>query len=160
MIKTGALAAALTAGTIAALVAVLPAQGQDPTGERTLTFTSTQARGDEHFIDLPPKGPSAGDRVALAATLHQAGKVAGRLEGDCAWVDKRFAVLQCDVVAIFPDGRLALQGAYANKRIPGIGGTAEEYAIVGGTGAYEGASGTMGRKGGGKRDTLTISLGS
>jgi hypothetical protein len=160
MIKIPALAAALTAGTIAALAAVLPAHGQDPAGTRTLTFTSTQKHGDEHFIDLPPKGPSAGDRVALSSTLHQPGKVAGRLEGDCAWVDQTFEVLQCSVVVILPDGRLTLQGAHANKKIPRIGGTQEEYAVTGGTGAYEGATGTMRRTGSTKRDTLTLTLNS
>ena len=158
MIKTGTLAAALTAGTIAALAAVLPAQGQDSAGVRTLTFTSTQKHGDERFIDLRPKGPSAGDRVVLSSTLHQAGKVAGRLEGDCVWVDQTFEVLQCTVVVIFPDGRLTLQGAYANKEIPRIGGTQEEYAVTGGTGAYQRATGTMRRTGRAKRDALTLSL--
>ncbi len=45
MIKTRALAATLTAGAIAALVAVLPAHGQDPAGIRTLTYTSTEKGG-------------------------------------------------------------------------------------------------------------------
>ena len=88
MTKTGPLAAALAAGTIAALAAVLPAHGQDPTGARTLTFTSTETPGDEHAIDTRPKGPSVGDRWLLATTLRRAGKAAGRLEGDCVGVDK------------------------------------------------------------------------
>jgi hypothetical protein len=160
MIKTATLTVALTAGTIAALVAVLPAHGQDPTGARTLTFTSTEKQGDEHAIDTRPKGPSVGDRWLLASTLRQAGKVAGRLEGDCVGVDKTFGVLQCSVVVILPDGRLTLQGASVSKRIPGVGGTGEEYAITGGTGAYQGATGTMRRTGNEKPDTLTFSLGS
>jgi hypothetical protein len=160
MIRIGVLAAGLTAGTIAATVAVLPAEGQDPPGTRTLTFTSTQRQGDEHAIDARPKGPSVGDRWLLSSTLRQTGKVAGRLEGDCVGIDQRFEVLQCSVVVILPDGRLTLQGAYANKKIPGVGGTHEEYAITGGTGVYEGATGSMRRTGSGKRDTLTFSLGS
>jgi hypothetical protein len=40
----------------------------------------------------------------------------------------------------------------------GIGATTEAYAVTGGTGAYVGASGTMTRKGNGKRDTLTFTL--
>jgi hypothetical protein len=160
MSKSGTLAAALTAGTIAALVAVLPAQGQDATGARTLTFTSTEKQGEEHVIDTRPKGPSVGDRWLLASTLRQAGKVAGRLEGDCVGVDKTYGVLQCSLVVILPDGRLTIQGASVSKRIPGVGGTGEEYAITGGTGAYQGATGTMRRNGNDTRDTLTISLGS
>jgi hypothetical protein len=160
MIKNGALAAALSAGAIATLVAVLPAQGQAPTGARTLTFTSTEKHGEEHAIDAPPKGPSVGDRWLLASTLRRAGKTAGRLEGDCVGVDKTFGVLQCSVVVILPDGRLTLQGASVSKRIPGVGGIGEQYAITGGTGAYEGATGTMRREGDGKHDTLTFSIGS
>lgn len=160
MIKTGTLAAALTAGTIAALIAVLPAHGQDPPGARTLTFTSTEKQGEEHALDTRPRGPSVGDRWLLASTLRQAGKVAGRLEGDCVGVDKTFGVLQCSLVVILPEGRLALQGASVSKRIPGIGGSGEEYAITGGTGAYQGATGTMRRSGNDKRDTLTFTLAS
>lgn len=159
MITTRTLATALTAGAIATLAAVLPAQGQDPAGTRTLTFTSTEKHGDEHMIDGRPKGPSVGDRWLLASTLRQAGKVAGRLEGDCVAVDKTFGVLQCNVVVVLADGRITLQGASVDKRIPGVGGRGEEYAITGGTGAYEGASGTMRRNGDGVRDTLEFSLG-
>lgn len=158
MIKTRAVGAALIAATIAATVAVLPANGQPSTGGRTLTFTSTQKHGEERFIDLAPKGPSAGDRVTLSTELRGSDDVPGRLAGDCAWVSKAFAVLQCDIVVILPDGRLSLQGAHAGKPIPGVGGTQERYAVTGGTGAYEGATGTMRRDGNGERDTLTVAL--
>jgi Allene oxide cyclase barrel like domain len=156
--KTGTLAAALAAGAIAAIVAVLPAQGQRPTDMRTLKFISTEKQGDEHAIDTRPKGPSVGDRWLLASTLSQAGNVAGRLEGDCAGVDKTYGVLQCSLVVVLPDGRLTLQGASVSKRIPGVGGKGEEYAVTGGTGAYEGAIGTMRRKSGASHDTLTFTI--
>ena len=160
MIKTAPLAAALATGTIAALVTVMPAHGQDQPDTRSLIYTSTEKQGEEHAIDTRPKGPSVGDRWLLASTLHQQGKVAGRLEGDCVGVDKTYGVLQCSIVIILPDGRLTLHGASVSKQIPGVGGTGEEYAITGGTGAYQGATGTMRRTGNDKRDTLTISLGS
>jgi hypothetical protein len=160
MNKTGTLAAALTAGTIAALVAVLPAQGQDQPGTRTLTFTSTETQGDEHAIDTRPKGPSVGDRWLLASTLHQGRKVAGRLEADCVGVDKTYGVLQCSIVVILPDGRLTLHGASVSKRIPDVGGIGEEYAITGGTDAYRRATGTMRRTGNDTRETLVFTLSS
>ena len=161
MIKTRVLAAALTAGALGALVAVLPAHGQDAVGPRTLVFTTVEKHGDERFVDARPKGMSVGDRWLLATALRQAGRSAGRLEADCVGVDKRFGVLQCSLVAILPDGRLTLQGASVDKRIPGVaaGGRGEEYAITGGTAAYVGAVGTMRREGDGDRDTLTFTLG-
>jgi hypothetical protein len=160
MTRSGTIATAVTVGAIAALAVVLPAHGQDPTDARTLTFTSTERQGEEHAIDARPKGPSVGDRWLLASTLRQSGKAAGRLEGDCVGVDKAFGVLQCTIVVILRDGRLTLQGASVSKRIPRVGGIGEQYAITGGTGAYEGATGSMRRTGDGVRDTLTFSLGS
>jgi hypothetical protein len=155
MIRTGALAAALAAGSIAA---VLPAHGQDHAA--TLKFTSTQGPRDEHQLDARPKGPSAGDRWLLSSTLHRNGRVAGRLEGDCTGIDESYEVMTCSLVVILPDGRLTLQGASVAKRIPGVGGAGEEYAVTGGTGKYVRATGTMRRKSGRNRDTLTFTLGS
>ena len=45
-----------------------------------------------------------------------------------------------------------------DKRIRGVGGRGEEYAITGGTGAFKGASGSVRRTGDGRRDTLTFPL--
>jgi hypothetical protein len=149
----------LAAAATTALVAVLPAGGQEPAGLQSFTFTSTQKQGDERYIDLPPKGPSAGDRIVLSSRLSEGGRAAGRLEGDCVLQDKPFAVIHCGIVVLRADGRLTLHGAYAGKRIPRVGGTREEYAVTGGTGAYQGATGTLTRSGGGKRDTLTLTLG-
>ena len=112
------------------------------------------------MVDARPKGPSVADRWLLATTLRQAGKNTGRLEADCVGIDKTYGVLQCSLVVILPDGRLTLQGASVDKRIPGAGGRGEHYAITGGTGAYVGAIGTMRRDGDGDRDTLTFTLGS
>lgn len=164
MTRTRALAAALTAGAIATAVAVIPAEGHhsyghDPMATQTLTFTATQGPRDEHFIDLAPRGPSAGDRVALVSRLRRDGKVAGRLTGDCAWTNVPSEILQCDLVLIMPDGRVTLQGAYANKRIPHVGGTQEVYAVTGGSGAYDGATGSMRRTSGRDGDTLELTLG-
>jgi hypothetical protein len=46
-----------------------------------------------------------------------------------------------------------------NRPIPGgVGGTREEFAVTGGTGAYAGQSRSLRRSGDGRRDTLTITL--
>jgi hypothetical protein len=157
--KTAALAAALTAAALAGVAGVLPAQGQDPAATRTLTFASTQSPRDFKSIDVKPKGDSVGDRFVFSTTLRAAGKVAGRMEGDCLAIDGRFEALDCSLVAILADGSLTAAGAAVDKPIPGVGGTKEQYAVTGGTGAYVGATGVITRSGNGKDDKLTVVLG-
>lgn len=158
--KTAALTAAIAAAGLATAVAVLPAQGQDPAATRTLTFGSIQAARDFKQIDVKPEGDSVGDQFIFSTTLRAAGKVAGRMEGDCLAIDARYEALDCSLVAILADGQLTAAGAATDKPIPGgVGGTKEEYAITGGTGAFVGATGTITRKGNGKNDTLTVVLG-
>jgi hypothetical protein len=158
VIRTTAVAVALTTAIIVCGIAVLPALGDAPAATRTLVFTSTESRRDFKAIDLPPKGQSVGDRYEFASMLHRHGRVAGRVEADCSAVDATYKALQCNLVVIRPDGSITLQGAYLNKPLPGVGGTHEEYAITGGTGAYAGATGSMTRTGNGTHDALTFTL--
>jgi hypothetical protein len=158
MTKIRALTTALAAGAVATAIAVLPAHGQSAPATRTLTFTSTEKQRDGNQVDVRPKGESVGDRFIFSSTLHQAGRVAGRVEGDCVAVDRTYQGLLCSGVGILPDGRIAVQGASLSKRIPGVGGTAEEYVVTGGSGAYQGVTGTMTRKAGRKADTITFVL--
>ena len=158
-LTTRTLLAAIAAGAAVAAATALPATGQSPPAPRTLTFASTESARDMQQIDAPPRGESAGDRFVFSSTLRRDGRLAGRLEGDCLAVDPTYEGLACTATAILADGRITLQGAAVNKRIPGgVGGTREEYAVTGGTGAYVGAGGTMRRSGDGRRDTLTIEL--
>jgi hypothetical protein len=64
----------------------------------------------------------------------------------------------CDIVVILADGRLALQGVGLDKNVPGVGGKQEQYEVVGGSGAYTGATGVMTRKGNRNKDTITFTL--
>jgi hypothetical protein len=160
--KTTSLLAALgaaTAATAATAIAVLPASGQDQPATRTLTFVSTQKHSDTRFTDVKPKGDSVGDGFLLSSLLHRDGKVAGRVEGQCVELDATYHAQMCTITAILADGRITLQGAGPDRKLPGVGGTDEVYAITGGTGAYVGATGTMTIKGNGRRDTLTFTLG-
>lgn len=156
--KTTSLIAALVAATAAAGIAVLPASGQDQPTTRTLTFVSTEKHSDEKFMDAKPKGYSVGDSFLLSSLLHSGSKVAGRVEATCSLLDSTYHAQSCTITAILADGQITLQGTGLDKKLPGVGGTGEAYAITGGTGAYVGASGTMTRKGNGKRDTLTFTL--
>jgi hypothetical protein len=156
--KTTSLIAALGAAVAAAGIAVLPASGQDQPTTRTLTFVSTQKPSDTKFFDARPKGESVGDGYLLSSLLHAGSKVAGRVEGHCFELDPTYQAQLCTLTAILADGQIELQGSGLNKKLPGVGGTAEIFAVTGGTGTYVGASGSMTIKGNGKRDTLTFTL--
>ncbi|MEY2514813.1 MAG: hypothetical protein QOJ89_2171 [bacterium] len=155
------IAALAAAAATAAAVAVLPASGQTPaaTSTQTLTFHSTQKPHDFLVQSQRPHKQSIGDRYVFTSTLHQAGKIVGRLEGDCLAVDRTYEVLDCQLVVFLHDGLLTLHGARVTRRsIPVVGGTRDDYAITGGTGAYAHASGTMTREEGAHGDTLTLTL--
>jgi hypothetical protein len=92
----------------------------------------------------------------FATTLMRGTKPAGRLLADCVGVDLTYKGLECSLGVIFGDGRLALQGGYLGRPVKGVGGRREEHTVAGGTGAYADATGTMRRKGNGKRDTITF----
>ena len=152
--------AALAILAVAAGVMVLPAAGHDvkPTG--TLVFSGKGSSRDQKMVDVRPKGISLGDHFLGAETLRQAGAPAGRMEADCVIIDRRFEGQACSFTLILKDGQVAAQGAGVDKRIPGVGGTTpptgDEFAILGGTGAYQGAAGTLRLKSGRTSDAVTL----
>ena len=87
-------------------------------------------------LDAKPKGDSAGDIGYVVGKLTKNGKPFGRFHGTCFLFAKETS--HCTFTAGLPDGQLILESSYG----PGFntGATALE-AIVGGTGAYEGARG-------------------
>ena len=101
MKRMGAVTAALAAGAVAAAIAVVPASGQDGSGTRTLTFTSTEKKRDTNNIDVKPKGDSVGDRFEFSSLLHSGGKVAGRVEAEAAHHGEVLVVVQA--VALHAD---------------------------------------------------------
>jgi hypothetical protein len=154
------LLAVLAAVAVLAGVMVLPATGHDvkPTG--TLAFTAKGSSRDQKMVDVRPKGISLGDQFLGAVTLRQAGAPAGRTEVDCVVIDHTYAGQACSLTLILKDGQVTAQGAGVDKRIPGVGGTTpptgDEFAIMGGTGAYQGAAGTLRLKSGRTTDTVAL----
>ena len=144
MTKTATLAAALTAGAIAALVAVLPAHGQD---------TARHADADLHQhreAAVTSTRSTPGRRAPRSATAGcsrpRSAKRARSPDGSRPTASASTRPSACSNATSSSssrDGRLTLQGASVSKPIPGVGGTGEQYAITGGTGAYQGATGTM-----------------
>jgi len=96
------------------------------------------------FVDNPPAGknvpPSAGDQFAFTSDLLEKGKRVGTLDATCT-VTKggKHAWSTCTGVMALGSGQLAaiaLVPLADNARQPDI-------SIVGGTGAYTGATGTL-----------------
>ena len=138
----------------------VPAAGHDVKPSGTLVFSGKGSSRDQATVDVRPKGISLGDHFLGSETLRQAGALAGRMEADCVVIDRRFQGQACSLTLILKEGQVSAQGAGVDKRIPGVGGTTaptgDDYAIAGGTGAYQGAAGTLRVKSTPTSDTVTI----
>jgi hypothetical protein len=145
------LTATVAAGAAAIALTFVPAAGAAPAGTLTLTGKPSQ-----RTIDVAPKGESVGDRLITSETLRSAGRPVARMEADCVLVDSVYQGAQCTATVIFHDGQLVLGGATLSKPVPHIGGHDNEFAILGGTGRYAGATGTAQLQSTRRQDRLTI----
>lgn len=126
-------------------VAAVPAitSGQS-SGVRTITVQEKVGR--IKMDDLAPRSKgnriSQGDRLVTTQTLFSApGKRSGTLYTDCTGVGPTKALfagarLLCTISYGFADGQVIAAGATSLQR-------SSRLAIVGGTGVYEGASGSV-----------------
>jgi len=107
------------------------AQAATPaTGQQTLRF-DVQFR--DTFLAADPAAMELGDRVILSDLLLSDGKEVGRNAGVCTVTDVAGEAI-CSVVYSLPDGTIATQ--FFNTPPP-----EKEFAIIGGTGRYQGARG-------------------
>lgn len=138
--RTLILVAAVTAVAVAVPLAAAPAA---PSGGLTLTATV-----DTHStarVDARPKGESPGDLSIFSATLRRDGHPDGRAEFVQTLIDPRYQGLSIRATLLLGDGTIDLQGAGLNRQPPGGAKPSPQtdLAIVGGTGAYAGAAGTV-----------------
>lgn len=133
----------------AALVAALASTGSaDHPGSQTLTFVERNNQGTFRFIDIRPKSTkrgepsvSPGDMLLGSNPLYNAANTQreGKLFFKCTAVlgSKRFegSTFLCEATARLSNGTLVL--SVVLKGNPPAG------AVIGGTGAYEGASGSF-----------------
>jgi hypothetical protein len=146
MKRRGTLTVVLLAGA-AALVAVFTGTGsaQQPV-EQTLTFVERNNQGTFHFVDVRPKSTrrgepsvSPGDSFYGSNPLYDAANTrrVGKLFFKCSAVtgSKRFSgsTFLCDATARLSNGTLVISAMFK--------GGAPAGPVIGGTGAYEGASG-------------------
>lgn len=132
---------------IAALFAALAGTGSaDHPGSQTLTFVERNNQGTFEYIDHPPKAPgrsesvSPGDVLLGTNALYNAANTRreGRLFFKCTAVRgaKRFerSTFLCEVTVRLSNGTLVASAVLSfGKPVAG--------AVIGGSGAYEGASG-------------------
>jgi hypothetical protein len=142
-------ASTVVACAATAVVTIAPAAGQ-PATTLDLTSKMTSVR---LAVDAKPAGPSPGDLGYVAGKLFKAGKPFGRYTGVCAQLTG--GNQQCTFVLGLPNGQIVSTAGYG----PGmsVGNTAHE-AIVGGTGAYEGAHGQGDDRELGSRGLLQLHL--
>jgi allene oxide cyclase-like protein len=162
MKKIPALTAAAAAAAAGAALVASGGSAQQP-GERT--FTLFEREGTFGFVDNRPlqrgrqdQRISVGDQFAFSShLLDETKKRVGRLDATCIATAKgrTFAGGQFACYGTFrlPDGHLALSTAFRGSQ----GGNAE-IAVAGGTGAYEGARGSVKSKEEGRltRDTVHL----
>ena len=124
--------------------------------EETLTFTESEKQGEFGIIGNPtPNRTKPGQGFSLSLPLQDSSKnTVGEINGSCIVTqpssgDKLTGT--CSAVADVPGGQLALQvGGQITQGITG--------AIVGGTGKYEGATGTFTSPDKTPEDTFNITL--
>jgi hypothetical protein len=143
-VTTRPVIAVIAAVAVAAAV-IIPISSAPAASSRTFTLQSKLDRSTLHRIDSGKHGNSAGDEFVLATSLSRGGSPAGRALYVQTAVDDRYRGLSQVVQLMLPEGTLELQGAGLDRRAPGLAKPPVEwdYAIVGGTGAYTGASGIV-----------------
>jgi len=135
------------AAAIAVVAAAVAAGHAASPGDRTISLV--ERGGSFNFVDNPPTGSertkliSAGDFFAGTAGLYdESGKRAGSLHIVCvATVSGKevHAKFQCTGTVKLADGTLSLSALNERRADQDV----DSISVVGGTGAYEGARGSM-----------------
>jgi hypothetical protein len=123
-------------------IAVTSIGGAQTTGERTLKFVDKG--GSFKFVDNPPKGksrnpaPSAGDEFLFTSNLYdESGARAGYVTAHCAFPPGLKGLADCQGEAKVKDGTVSFSG------LQNLNGLKNTFSVTGGTGAYEGARGSI-----------------
>jgi hypothetical protein len=153
MKPTWLVAAVVAAVAVAAAVATSRGNAQ---GGGVRTITLIEREGSFHFVDNPPRqgvnvAPLAGDEFVGSTPLFtRAGRRAGTLDFHCVLVTGgERGRTHCTGTYSLAGGAIAAQAVFRGFESP------PTIAITGGTGAYEGARGSISSR---DRRNVTISV--
>src|SRR5690242_6106603 len=135
----------IPAAAVAAVASVVPLASAPAAPSRSFTVLASLDRHSMVRVDARPKGTSPGDVFVFSTSLRRGGKLDGRAEFVQTVVDPRYSGISMRGDLLLSDGTLELQGAGLSHRAPGGAKPTSEtdMAIVGGTGAYAGESGSV-----------------
>jgi hypothetical protein len=138
MTKTAVSVLVVTLAALLTAVLGVAHSSAAPTGQ-TLTFTARDEPGNFALDDLGAKsthGPDLGDVLAFTQTLAAVGKTVGAVHLAAIGVDHRRHLTQATGTVVLPHGSIAVAGVVPQSHLFTL-------AVVGGTGAYVGARGTI-----------------
>jgi len=127
----------LLAGMIVGIVAVGPWQARSEAGTGKATIRINELVLAATRIDLSPRGVSPGDEEIVRTRLLErgTGQTIGRAELACTFVDSGRS-RSCRGTYILPKGKLVVGGSVLYRQF-------YELAVLGGTGLYDNARGTL-----------------
>ena len=139
MLKHLGVTGAMVAVGALAVSSVAPAtgsgRGDDNGGDRKVRVVSTIT--EEAFVDVGEHDFSLGDMFVFTSKLTKHGKKVGHAGVVCTTTSVVREESQCLGTARLRRGQITIQGLLAGER------DVFKFAITGGTGAYEGAEGTL-----------------
>ena len=133
MLKRLGVTGALVAIGALAVGSVAPATGQGTTGTVQVLSSNTEQR----YVDVGRPGFSLGDAFVFTSKLTHHDVRVGHTGVVCTIVSKRREESQCVGTARIHGDQITIQGLLAGEP------DEFEFPITGGTGAYEGAQGTL-----------------
>jgi hypothetical protein len=139
---------------LAAAVFAVTRSSAGVTAQANLVFTAHDEPGNVAFADLGAKskqGPDIGDVLAFTQTLVAHGKAVGLVHLAAIGVDHRRHLTQATGTVVLANGTLAVAGAVPQSPLFSL-------AVLGGTGAYAGARGTLTVRTPAHTSTITIAL--
>jgi hypothetical protein len=154
MTRKSALFIAISIAVLCAAALGVALSSASTTGGRTLVFSEHEERGNFALDDLGAKstrGPDIGDVLAFTHVLKAHGSTAGVIHLSAIGVDHRRHLTEANGTVVLRNGTIDVAGVVPQSPLFSL-------AVVGGTGAYVGARGTLTVSTPAHTSTITIAL--